>query len=68
MFFFDDLYYNHIIHKAFEYICIHKMLVDGYIDLKEYIIAKTVKEFNFSSLKGIDYSSCFCITVHFPKR
>lgn len=68
MFFFDDLYYNHIIHKAFEYICIHKMLVDGYIDLKEYVIAKTVKEFYFSRLKEIDSKFLFLYSNPFPKK
>ena len=44
MFFFEDLYFDQIVADAFETVCIHKMLVDGYIELSEYISANTLKE------------------------
>lgn len=68
MFFFDDLYFNYIIQEAFDNVCIHKMLVDGYIDLREYIISKTVKEFYYSSLKEIESTFLFLYSSPFPEK
>lgn len=49
-FFFNELYFIEDIKKAFENVCLNKMLSDGYFDMSPYIYARISKEEMLSKL------------------
>lgn len=50
-FFFNELYNDYLIQKAFYEVCIQKMLLDGYFDMSTYIYARIKKEEILSKLR-----------------
>ena len=50
-FFFNKLYNDNLIQKAFYEVCTKKMLLDGYFDMSTYIYARIKKEEMLSKLK-----------------
>lgn len=50
-FFFNELYNDYLIQKAFYEVCTKKMLLDGYFDMSTYIYARIKKEEMLSKLK-----------------
>jgi len=60
MFFFffqEKLYTDHIIQQAFRKICLDKMLIDGYFDMRKYVEGKTDRLELYVKLKKL--KSCF---------
>lgn len=68
MFFFEDLYFDQIVADAFETVCIHKMLVDGYIELSEYISANTLKEVYRTKLNEMNSAYSFLYANAYPEK
>ncbi len=67
-FFFDDLYKNPFIQKAFRTVCGNKLLSDGYCDIGEYINARMKKEDILAGLKAIDSSFTDLYMKSYPTR
>lgn len=50
-FFFDELYWIADIQQAFKNVCLKKMLLDGYIDMTQFISKTLNKEQVYNELK-----------------
>lgn len=64
-FFFDGLYHDSIIQKAFEMICLNKLVTDGYFDMSIYIYGRIKKSDISEKLYAID--SKYTILYSLPR-